>query len=157
MIKISRKWSIWLSLILAFLFMCALVVGAVFMPWLCTTLIHVSDLSGVRQSITPFGEALVLTVSYGILAFCALADSLLIWLLTRVKKGLVFSDRSALLIRGVSWCAILIGVLFLVLGYYFELAYAIAFAGFFLGLCIRVVKNVIEEAIAIKEENDFTV
>jgi hypothetical protein len=33
----------------------------------------------------------------------------------------------------------------------------VAFAGIFLGLCVRVVKNVIEEATEIKAENDLTV
>jgi hypothetical protein len=37
------------------------------------------------------------------------------------------------------------------------MSYAIAFAALLLGLCLRVVKNVIEEATEIKRENDFTV
>ncbi len=157
MFKISRKTSVWLSLALAAFFMVALIAGAFIMPWLVNTLINLPDNSGVRQGITAGGRAFVLGLSYGLLAVCALADCLLIALLLRVRKGLVFTAQSAGLIRGVSWCGILLGLLFGALGFYFELSFALAFAGFFLGLCLRVVKNVIEEATAIKAENDLTV
>ena len=53
--------------------------------------------------------------------------------------------------------AFAIGVLFVVLGYYFKLAVVVAVAAIFLGLCLRVVKNVIEKATEIKAENDLTV
>ncbi len=157
MLKIPRKISVWLSLTLAACFMVALIVGALVMPRLVDTLIDLPDKSGVRESITAGGRAFILGVSYGLLAVCALADCLLIALLLRVRKGLVFTAQSAGLIRGVSWCGILLGLLFGALGFYFELSFALAFAGFFLGLCLRVVKNVIEEATAIKAENDLTV
>ena len=157
MLKISRKLSVGLSILLAVLFMIALVIGAFILPWLVQTLIDIPDNSGIRQNITVGGRVLVMGVSYGLLAVCALADVLLFVLLLRVRKGLVFTAQSAALIRGVSWCGIVLGLLFGVLGIYFELALALAFAGFFLGLCLRVVKNVIEEATAIKEENDLIV
>ncbi len=157
MFKISRKLSVWLSIVLAGLFMVALVFGAFIMPWLVHTLIDLPDTSGIRQNITAGGRTLVMAASYGLLVVCALADVLLFALLLRVRKGLVFTAKSASLIRGVSWCGIALGLLFGLLGLYFELSLALAFAGFFLGLCLRVVKNVIEEATAIKEENDLTV
>ncbi len=157
MLKISRNLSVWLSIILSILFMIALIIGAFIMPWLVNTLIALPDYSGVRQNITGFGRIFIMAVSYGLLGVCGLADVLLFALLLRVRKGLVFTAKSASLIRSVSWCGIALGLLFGVLGIYFELSLAMAFAGFFLGLCLRVVKNVIEEATAIKEENDLTV
>ena len=157
MFKISRKLSVWLSIVLAVLFMIALVCGAFIMPRLVQTLIDLPDTSGIRQNITAGGQTFVMALSYGLLAVCALADILLFILLLRVRKGLVFTAESAALIRGVSWCGIVLGLLFGLLGLYFELSLALAFAGFFLGLCLRGVKNVIEEATAIKEENDLTV
>jgi hypothetical protein len=48
-------------------------------------------------------------------------------------------------------------VLFALLGWYFRLALAVGFVAVFVGLCLRVVKNVIEEATLIKSENDLTV
>lgn len=157
MLKIPRKVSVTLSLALTVLFMLALIAGAMMMPWLANLLIDASDHIGSRQAVSATGRSIVLIVAYAILAVGALADGLLFALLLRVRSGRVFTDRSVALIRGVSWCGILLGVLFALLGVYFQLAWIVAFAGIFLGLCVRVVKNVIEEATAIKQENDLTV
>ena len=78
-------------------------------------------------------------------------------LLLRVRAGNVFTMKSVALIRGVSWCCMLLGLIFGLLGIYFQLAFIVAFAGIFLGICLRVTKNVIEQATIIKSENDLTV
>ena len=57
----------------------------------------------------------------------------------------------------MSWCCFLLCLLFGILGIFFLLSFAVAFIAVFLGLCLRVVKNVIEEATQIKDENDLTV
>jgi hypothetical protein len=91
------------------------------------------------------------------LADFILADCLLLRLLLRVKKGLVFTETSVALIRGISWCCILLCIFFGILGLYFQLSYIVAVLGVFLGVCLRVCKNAFEEATAIKNENDLTV
>lgn len=70
---------------------------------------------------------------------------------------LVFTALSVSYIRVISWCAIICGLLFVALGRYFSIALVVAAAGIFAGLCVLVVKNVIEEAVEIKAENDLTV
>ena len=157
MLKISRNHSVTLSLVLTILFMVGLLAGAIILPWLVRTLIDLPDNVGIRDSITLAGRGFVLAVAYAILAVCAVADGMLFFLLLRVRRGLVFTAESVALIRGVSWCGICMGVLFAMLGGYFQLAFIVAFSGVFLGLCVRVVKNVIEEATEIKAENDLTV
>ena len=47
--------------------------------------------------------------------------------------------------------------MFVLLGLYFPLSFAVAFVAVFVGLCLRVVKNVLEEAVVLKSENDLTV
>ncbi|MPM58796.1 hypothetical protein SDC9_105629 [bioreactor metagenome] len=42
-------------------------------------------------------------------------------------------------------------------GYYYLLFYFVAIVAAFIGLILRVVKNVIDQAITIKAENDFTI
>ena len=96
-------------------------------------------------------------IAYTIVGIMMLADVLLFVLLQRVRKSLVFTSKSVALIRGISWCAMLLGICLAVLGVYFWIAFCAAFACVFLGLCLRVTKNVIEEATAIKAENDFTI
>lgn len=157
MLKISSKSSVTLSIILSIVFMIILIGGAVIMPWLSEVLINLDDTVGNRNEINQFGRYGILIMAYMILACMATADVLLMKLLFRVRDGLVFTAESVGLIRGVSWCAILLGCVFTALGFHFQLSLFAAFACIFLGLCLRVVKNVIEQATEIKSENDFTI
>lgn len=157
MFKISNKTSINISLAVAGVFMAACVVAAFIMPPLVEMLINLPDNIGNRGDITPFGRGLVLVMAYLMLAILILADALMIMLLVRVRKGLVFTQRSIALIRGISWCCFMICAVFAVLGIYFQLSFILAFFAIFLGISLRVVKNVIEEATEIKSENDLTV
>lgn len=157
MLKIPTKVSVMLSIVSAIVFFALLVGGAFIMPWLANVLINLPDNVGNRNEIPDFERGLVLIFAYIILAIMALADGMLISLLFRVRSGLVFTAKSVGLIRGVSWCAILLGLVFACLGMYFQLSFFAAFACVFLGICIRVVKNVIEQATEIKSEHDYTI
>ena len=94
---------------------------------------------------------------YLILFFALLAALTLIRLLLLVRVGSVFTAKAVSCIRGVSWCACAIALVFLGMTWYYLVALVLAFTAALLGLCLRVVKNVIEEATAIKSENDLTV
>lgn len=157
MFKISKKASVTLSLIIAGGFFAGLVVLGVLMPGIVNALLRFPGEITSRVSVTATDNIIVLVVAYVILAICMLADIMIFMLLKRVRDGKVFSEKSVCLIRYISWCCFLIGLLFIVPGYYFTLAFVVAFAAMFLGLCVRVVKNVIEEATEIKSENDLTV
>ena len=112
----------------------------------------------VNKCVLGAGDAVLITaVGYCVVLLAMLADYLLFRLLLLVRAGEVFTARAVSLIRGVSWCALAISLLFLLATSYFLIALALAFTAALLGLCLRVVKNVIEEATAIKAENDLTV
>lgn len=151
MLKIPKRHSLVLSLSLSLLFFALCVLGAVFLPRITHSLISLKD------RFPDSGGDAVLILAYGILAVAALADVLLFVLLLRVRRGLVFTEKSISLVRGIAWCCLLLGLIFGVLGYYFLISFAVAFASVFLGICLRVVKNVLEEAAEIKSENDLTV
>ncbi len=157
MFKISNKISINISLAVAALFMIACIVGAFIMPPLVEMLINLPDNIGNRGDITEGGRVLVLIMAYLMLAVLMLADIFMVLLLLRVKKGLVFTEKSIIFIRAISWCCFAIALVFCVLGIYFQLSFILAFFAIFLGISLRVVKNVIEEATLIKSENDLTV
>lgn len=157
MLKIPKSLSVLLSLAIAAVFFIICIAGLFVMPWLCRVLIDLPDNIGNRGEITLAGRTLVLAVSYGILIVFMLADGLLIRLLLKVRKGQVFTPQAVSCIRGVSWCCFLLCLLFGVLTIYFQLSALVAFLAVFLGLCLRVCKNAIEEATAIKNENDLTV
>ena len=66
------------------------------------------------------------------------------------------APKSACL-RGISWACMLAGCAFAVLGLWRFLSIMPAFAAVMFGLVMRVLKNVFEEAVEIKSENDFTI
>ena len=157
MLKISGRASVNLSLVISGVFFAVLVGVGVFLPTVVKALLKFPAEITSRLETTATDNLLVLIASYLLLALALLANCLLFALLLRVKKENVFSAKSVSLIRGISWCSIGVGVIFALLTYYFTLSSVIAFATLFLGLCVRVVKNVIEKATEIKAENDFTV
>ena len=157
MFKISSKASVNLSLIISGVFFAVLAVVGVFLPAVVKALLRFSGEITARVQVTSTDNAIVLLAAYILLALALLANILLFTLLLQVKGENVFSAKSVSLIRGISWCSIGVGAIFALLTYYFTLSSVIAFAALFLGLCVRVVKNVIERATEIKDENDLTV
>ena len=157
MLKISGKASVNLSLAISGGFFAVLAVVGVFIPSVAKALLKFPGEITSRVETTATDNILVLIAAYLILLLALLANTLLFTLLLQVKGENVFSEKSIGLIRGISWCSIGVGVVFALLTYYFTLSSVIAFAALFLGLCVRVVKNVIEKATEIKNENDLTV
>ncbi len=157
MLKISNKASLNISIVLAVVFFVACIIGLFVMPTLVELLINLPDNIGNRDSITETGRMIVHILAYLLIFVFILADVLAFCILHRVKKGLVFTIKSVSLIRGLSWSCVLMCFVCLGLGVYFQLAFIVAFLAVFLGLCMRVVKNVIEQATLIKSENDLTI
>ena len=157
MLKIPKKLSVNLSIAISVVLFLICVAGAFIMPALVNLLIDTPDNIGNRGDIREVGRVFVHVMAYLVLAAVMLADYLMFRLLFRVREGEVFTAKSVALIRGVSWCCYLLCAAFCGIGIYFQLAFIVAFAALFLGTCLRVVKNVIEEATEIKSENDLTV
>ena len=78
-------------------------------------------------------------------------------LLANIKKSEVFIEKNVRHLRLISWCCFLFSFILAVSGFYFILLLIIAVAAAFFGLILRVVKNVIEQAMIIKQENDYTI
>ncbi len=157
MLKISSKWSIILSIGLCAGFMAACVVGLFLMPSLVEMLIRIPDNIGFRGEITQGSKVFIHILAYLALVGGMVADGLLVALLMRVRNGKVFTFQSVAIIRAVSWCCFFVCLVFGIIGIYFKLSFIVAFGVLLLGLCLRVMKNVLEEATEIKTENDLTV
>lgn len=93
---------------------------------------------------------------------CSVPGYLLLWymnrLLSNLRSGAVFTEENVKLLRRVSWCCISVvpvslGFAIMQLPSLFILGAAAAFVG----LIVRIVKNVFEQAILMKDELDFTV
>lgn len=78
-------------------------------------------------------------------------------LLSNIRKEEVFTFENVKLLRTISWCCFIVAAILSFSGYYYILFLLGAVAAGFFGLILRVVKNVIEQAVIIKTENDFTI
>ena len=78
-------------------------------------------------------------------------------LLHNIWKGEVFIPRNTKCLRSISWACMLAGCCFAVLGLWRYLLFLPAFFAVMFGLIMRVLKNVFEQAVEIKSENDFTI
>lgn len=78
-------------------------------------------------------------------------------LLLNIRKEQIFVDQNVTILRIISWCCYMVSIIFFVFGFWRELSFLIAFAAAFFGLILRVLKNVFEQAVAMRVENDFTI
>lgn len=95
------------------------------------------------------------------LYLCALPAGKLLWdlhrLLFNISRDKVFIDDNVALLRSISWCCIAAGLICLFSCFYYIIFLFLAIAAAFFGLIIRVVKNIIRQAVLLKDENDFTI
>ena len=78
-------------------------------------------------------------------------------MLSNIQQGIIFSVQNTASLRLVSWACFFAAIFLLIAAFKWPvLIFASGVIGF-LGLFVRVIKNMLSEAIAIKEENDFTI
>jgi len=78
-------------------------------------------------------------------------------LLANIRREEVFGEKNVKLLRALSWCSFIVSAILFISGFYYILFVIIAICAAFLGLILRVIKNVFEQAMVIKRENDFTI
>lgn len=78
-------------------------------------------------------------------------------LLRNIRRNKVFEEENIRLLRVISWGSIAAGIVALVSAFYYSSFWIVAVACAFFGLILRVIKNVFEQALEIKNENDFTI
>ncbi len=157
MLKINRKISVYISIVLtAIMFACAVAL-AFYMPTFLEHLLSLLEKSGAFSGLAPFQMTVLYVALYAEIALMMIGLGMLFALLLLVQKKMVFTPTAVELIRYISWCLILMGVIMASLTFFSLLALFIGAAVFFVGLTIRVVKNVIESAVYLKEENDLTI
>lgn len=98
-----------------------------------------------------------LVILYFALAVAFIADISLHFLLLNIRKEAIFTSSSVKYLRILSWCCFGECIIFFALAFFLSLGILLAFACAFMGMILRVVKNVIEEAADIKNEHDYTI
>jgi len=79
-------------------------------------------------------------------------------LLLNLWNGKVFEEDNVRYLRATSWCCVAVAVICLAAAiWYCALLVVIAGAAGFMGLIVRIVKNIFRQAIDMKNELDFTV
>ncbi len=78
-------------------------------------------------------------------------------LLANISKQELFNDRNTRCVRIISWCCFGIAAVMAALSFWRLLALLMAFIAAFVGLILRVVKNMLAAAAELREENDYTI
>jgi len=97
-------------------------------------------------------------IFYGCCPAGWLAIISLLKLLHNIRKGLVFTKQNVRMLRILSWCFIFVTLVTLGTLYfsYLPMLY-IALASGFMAVILRVVKNVMEQATIMREEQELTI
>lgn len=139
------------SIIATFIFAALVLAACVLLPFLIK--IYMAD-----AYFTDIGRKAALYICLYICgAFSLLISYLLLRILFNIRKNVVFDKRNVKYARYISWCCFGICAAFFALGFFVTFSFVISFAAAFIGLIVRVAKNLLNEAVDIKEENDLTV
>ncbi len=143
--------SLILSRFCVYLFLTALAALCIGAPWFCP---RFAQLRGAPLA----GKVpLLLLSTYTAAIPAALALCQMLRLLRRLESGQVFAAENIRTLHHLSLNCLLIGLICAVSALYYPTFLMIAAAALFISLILRVVRCVFSQAIAIKEENDFTI
>lgn len=156
---LERKKSMWngeksltLSKLCVLLFMGLLLAAVATAPWLTRWFVEFSQ-AGLKKEEAAYFMA---TIYVGSVPAAYLLYNLL-KLLRRIEAELVFTPENVELLRRISWsCFVGAGIALTSLFYYYPWFF-VAVAAAFMGLIVRVVKNVVAQAVELKNEADYTV
>lgn len=147
----DSKKSLILSKICVLVFFIVLVYVLIAAPWLVRWIAYISYT--VDQSSKTY---FLLTIYTG----GAVAAALLLnmyRLLHSLEKGFVFVEKNVRYLRLISWCCFTGCFISLLSSIYYVPWSLIALSAGFAGLIVRVVKNIVSQAIVLKEESDLTI
>lgn len=78
-------------------------------------------------------------------------------LLKNIRKNQPFIHKNVSLLRIISYCCFAESLVFVYFSTLKPFALIVVIACAFMGLILRVIKNVFEQAVSMREENDFTI
>jgi len=147
----DEKKSILLSKLGVLVFMLLIVAAAISTPWMVAWLVDYSQahLSGKEPLF-------YLTLYSGCIPALLLLYELY-EILQRISKGEIFVTKNVSSLRRISWYSFLGGGICLMSALYYIPFLLVAFAAAFVGLIVRVVKNVFAQAVELQQEVDYTI
>lgn len=149
------KWnddkSLLLTRVCVWLSAAALVLLCVSAPWLFSWFIQ------KRLILPPQSRDYFLVTTYTVAVPAAVTLYMMNRLLANIRKEEVFTEKNTRYLRGMSWCCLAAGLIFLVSSFYYLPFFALCAAAVFMALILRVIKNVFAQAEEIKKEHDYTI
>lgn len=151
----NRKQSVVLSLIACGIAALAVVALMVFGPMLFQSYFgkfrHLE-----AQQLKTLGQVMGICVYIGcVLGLTALAQ--LIRMLVNIYRDRVFIKENVSALRCISWCCFAVSAVAIYGGFSYFPFFFVAAAAAFVGVILRVVKNVMQSAVSLREENDLTI
>ena len=138
------KWnddkSLLLTRVCVWLSAAALVLLCVSAPWLFSWFIQ------KRLILPPQSRDYFLVTTYTVAVPAAIALYMMNRLLANIRKEEVFTEKNTRYLRGMSWCCLAAGLIFLVSSFYYLPFFALCAAAVFMALILRVIKNVFAQA-----------
>ncbi|MEG1384979.1 MAG: DUF2975 domain-containing protein [Oscillospiraceae bacterium] len=145
----TKSKSLNLTYSLVWLVLALLVAGVFLIP----TFVRWYDMLSLRPSIfKSFCAALYASL---VPAFAAMVR--LCGMLGNIKKKLMFVSENTEHLRALSYCCFAECAVFFAFGFVRPLSFVLSFAACFFGLILRVLKNVFEEAVELRKENDAVI
>lgn len=147
----SRNQSIVLSKLSVGLALLVIAGGAVMLPTMVEGIVR-------RRGMELLSGRVYFYMSfYALMVPAVIALVLLFRLLVNISKEEIFVKSNVQYLRWISWACYLAALIALASTCYYLPFFILAGGAGFMGLILRVVKNVFAEAVYIKEENDFTI
>ena len=150
------KTSAKLSLAICIFSVVALVVTAATFPMFFKGL-YFSYHDAATDTMLPELLKIVVPAFYCCVPFAGAALYMLIRLLLNIIKEKVFIKNNVGYLRYVSWCCYAVALITLIFGFKYPLLEMVMFTMAVVGTLLRVVKNIMQSAVEISEENELTI
>ena len=151
----NSKKSVILSLIVCFIVSIVLVLTLFTMPQIVN--MYFGSWRGFSAESVKLVTKTVLICYYpsAFLGLIALAS--LNKMLFNIKAEKPFINENVLFLRIISWCCFVVALMCAVASYIYYSMIFVSIASGFVGLILRVVKNVMQSAVQLQSENDLTI
>ncbi len=143
-----KKLSLYASMVLTSFLFVFIIVACIFLPKILEVF---SNFRG-GLDCTDLMIALYASSLPGLICTASLLK-----LLSNIKKDEIFVHMNVTLLRVLSYCCMFVGIEYIIFANRYISMLFFAFAALFIGLILRVIKNVFDKAIEIREENDYTI
>ncbi len=153
----NRKRSVTLSIVVCFIFIAILTAGVFLGPWAVKLWFTIYRGWNVNGDALQGMVQLFKLCFYPCAVFAYITLYCLLKLLFNIKKDAIFVDKNVRYLRFISWCCFAVALITAIGGWFYIPFGVVAVPAAFVGLMLRVVKNVMQNAVEIKTENELTV